>query len=85
MTHESSIRWNLTNHPPAGELAEKALDAVTDILISTGEALAAILPDSREKSLTMTKLEETSMWAKAAIARNQPYLDIKPVTPTEES
>ena len=33
----------------------------------------------------MTKLEETSMWAKAAIARNQPYLDIKPVTPTEES
>ena len=57
MTHESSIRWNLTNHPPAGELAEKALDAVTDILISTGEALAAILPDSREKSLTMTASE----------------------------
>ena len=27
-------------------------------------------PDSREKSLAMTKLEEASMWANASIARN---------------
>ena len=29
------------------------------------------LPDSREKALAMTKLEEAMMWANAAIARNQ--------------
>jgi hypothetical protein len=28
-------------------------------------------PDSREKSLAMTKLEEVSMWANASIARNE--------------
>lgn len=27
-------------------------------------------PDSREKSLAITKLEETVMWANASIARN---------------
>jgi len=28
-------------------------------------------PDSREKSLAMTKLEEAVMWANASIARNE--------------
>lgn len=28
-------------------------------------------PDSREKSLALTKLEEAAMWANAAIARNE--------------
>lgn len=27
-------------------------------------------PDSREKSLAMTKVEEASMWANASVARN---------------
>lgn len=30
-----------------------------------------ICPDSREKSLAMTKLEECMMWANASIARNE--------------
>lgn len=29
-----------------------------------------LVPNSREKSLAMTKLEECSMWANAGIARN---------------
>ena len=29
-----------------------------------------LVPDSREKSLAMTKLEEATMWANAGIARN---------------
>jgi len=28
-------------------------------------------PDSREKSVAITKLEESIMWANAAIARNE--------------
>lgn len=31
----------------------------------------AVCPDSREKSLAMTKLEEVMFWANASIARNQ--------------
>lgn len=30
-----------------------------------------LCPDSREKSLAITKLEEVVMWANAAIARNE--------------
>ena len=30
-----------------------------------------LCPDSREKSLAMTKLEEAVMWANASIARNE--------------
>lgn len=29
-----------------------------------------LCPNSREKSISMTKLEEVSMWANASIARN---------------
>ena len=29
-----------------------------------------LVPDSREKSLAQTKLEESAMWANAGIARN---------------
>ena len=32
--------------------------------------MARTLPESREKSLAITKLEESLMWANAAIARN---------------
>lgn len=30
-----------------------------------------ICPDSREKSIALTKLEEVMMWANASIARNE--------------
>ena len=33
------------------------------------ETFAALCPDSRERSLAITKLEESVMWANAAIAR----------------
>ena len=40
-----------------------------------GKALAIIIdkycPDSREKSLAVTKIEEAVMWANASIARNE--------------
>jgi len=37
---------------------------------SLAEAMARELPESREKSLAITALEESLMWANAAIARN---------------
>ena len=33
--------------------------------------IEALCPNSREKSLAMTKLEEAVMWANASIARNE--------------
>lgn len=57
-------------HPPIGNqtyrynrLREKAKDYA--------DLIELFCPDSREKSLAMTKLEEAVMWANAAIARNE--------------
>jgi hypothetical protein len=35
------------------------------------EMINALCPESREKSLAVTNLEECSMWANASIARNE--------------
>lgn len=44
-------------------------------ILSEAKSLAitieGLCPDSREKSLAMTKLEEAAMWASAAIARSE--------------
>ena len=59
-----------TYHPPTShEVAEKYVT-----IRSHAHGLATLInehaPDSREKSLAITHLEEAVMWANAAIARN---------------
>lgn len=45
------------------------------VIRDTAKGLAMVIndncPDSREKSLAITKLEECVMWANASIARNE--------------
>ena len=65
----SQIENNFTYHSAKKEQQEKYVD----IRIKAKE-LAYLIDDicqgSREKSLAMTKLEESVMWANASIARN---------------
>lgn len=65
------IIHNFTNHPPKDENIGKVLDAITNTYILMTSNLNTLVPDCREKSLMITNLEQASMWAKAAIARNQ--------------
>ena len=64
------IQKNFTYHPPKGDQTERY-----GLLRSEGRLLATLInnqcPDSREKSLAMTKLEEAIFWANASIARNE--------------
>jgi len=53
-----------TNRAPNGDQAV-LLDRITAEMIAVSEVIAT-LPDSRFKSLALTKLEECSMWAKKA-------------------
>jgi hypothetical protein len=59
-----------THHPPKGDQAVRygEIRAGAKQLAHTIDELA---PDSREKSLAITHLEEAVMWANAAIARNE--------------
>ena len=64
------IENNFSYHAP-----KKDQRAKYDQLRDTAKVMAYLIdelcPDSREKSIAMTKLEEFSMWANASIARNE--------------
>lgn len=67
---EADLAHRFTYHPPKdGQPAryQRIRDAAgTLALLLNGEC-----PDSREKSLAVTHLEDAVMWANAAIARNE--------------
>ena len=66
---QSTINNNFIYHAPKPDQIE-----IYGEIRSRGRVLATYLndvcPDSREKSLALTKLEECIMWANASIARN---------------
>jgi len=65
-----SVENNFTYHPP-----KPGQDGRYQTIREIAKGLAMFLedrcPESRERSLAMTKLEECVMWANAAIARNE--------------
>ena len=66
MTYD--IDRNMVNHTPDAE-TQKQMEAVrADVRITTATVLD-LIPDSRERSLALTKLEEALMWSMAALAR----------------
>lgn len=58
-----------TYHAPKEGQPEK-YQAIRDKAKELAYLLDWLVPDSREKSLALTKLEECVMWANAGIARN---------------
>lgn len=58
-----------TYHPPKDEQVAKCAE-IRKMAKELAYMIAELVPDSREKSLAMTKLEECVMWANAGIARN---------------
>jgi len=65
------IENRFTYHPPKDPNQIKKFEDLRakakELAIFTFE----LCPDSRERSLALTKLEEAVMWANAAIARNE--------------
>ena len=59
-----------THHAPKGDQAERYV-----LLRGLGKSMAGAIdeacPESREKSLAITKIEEAVMWANASISRNE--------------
>lgn len=56
-------------HPPLTEERVNDHRTVRELCFNTAEQLNAFLPEGREKSLVITKLEEAMFWANAALAR----------------
>jgi hypothetical protein len=58
-------------HPPKDESVASRHGGIREGAFELAEEWDGLLPESREKSLAFTKLEEAMMRANAAIARNQ--------------
>ena len=69
MTSEQ-IENNLSYHPPK-DGQQECYGAIRQEARELAFTIQALCPESREKSLAMTNLEQSVMWANAAIARNE--------------
>lgn len=63
------IEKNFTYHKPTSDQI-KLYEQVRGQTSYCASFLQIALPESRELSIALTKLEEVTMWANAAIARN---------------
>lgn len=70
MIKQGEIENNFTYHPPKAGQPERY-----GLMRAKGKELALLIeeicPESRERSLAMTNLEQSVMWANASIARNE--------------
>jgi hypothetical protein len=57
-------------HPASSEQQEKYAE-LRRCVLELVHAFNALCPDSREKSLAITNLEQAQFWANASIARNE--------------
>ena len=61
---------NFTYHAPKAGQPERYTE-IREKAMEFAELIDRECPESREKSLAFTKLEESIMWANASIARNE--------------
>ena len=64
------IEKRFTYHAPKGDQPQR-YQVIREIAKGFAQFINDRCPDSREKSLALTKLEEAVMWANASIARNE--------------
>ena len=65
---------NLTNHPPVDPSIVDRFEQIREAAKQLARVIDELCPDSREKSLAFTNLEQTVFWSVASIARNQDSL-----------
>jgi hypothetical protein len=70
MIDQTELANRFIYHPPKDGQADRYI-AIREEAHRLAAKLNKWVPDSREKSLAMTHLEDAVMWANAAIARNE--------------
>ena len=69
MSRDNVLENNFRYHAPTPEQVDYYMD-IRNRAKDLAYLIKNICPDSRERSLALTKLEETVMWANASIARS---------------
>ena len=68
--HKSRLESSFTYHAPKEGQSQK-YQQLRDAAKELAFLIVDSCPDSRERALAITKLEESVMWANASIARNE--------------
>lgn len=68
MTPSETTEYNLTNHAPT-KIGIACIEQLREGAKQYAQLIHGLCPDGREKALAITKLEETTFWANAAVAR----------------
>ena len=66
----NDLQNRFTYHAPKENQPVK-YEAIRKNALEFAELIDSLCPDSREKSLAITALEEAVMWANSSIARNE--------------
>ncbi len=66
---QDKLKHSFTYHAPTSEQIPK-YEQLRGLAGTFAESINSLCPESREKSLAITKLEEAVMWANKAIACN---------------
>lgn len=66
----ADLKNRFTYHAPKDNQPDRYV-TIRDMARELAEQINELCPDSREKSLAVTHIEEAVFWANAAIARNE--------------
>lgn len=69
------LKERFNYHRPPNERVTDAHDFARNTLHSTASVILDKLPEGREASVFLTKMEEAMFWANAAIARNHAHYE----------
>jgi hypothetical protein len=69
MTQLEDLELRFNHYPPRDAATVERHERVRAVLLRAALQLDDALPECREKSLFLTHLEQSMMWANAAIAR----------------
>jgi hypothetical protein len=69
---QTELENNFTYHKPMPKDLIK-FESLRKMAKEYAELVNALCPDSREKSIAITKIEESNMWANASIARDSEW------------
>lgn len=70
MIELAELRRNFSHHAPKGDQSERYVK-LREKAKELAELALGLCPNSRERSLGMTNLEQATFWFNASIARNE--------------
>lgn len=70
MIDEGDLRNRFNYHPPSTPARQADHEDIRAVCLEVAMQINWLVPDGREKSLAITKLEEAMFWANAGLARS---------------